>query len=63
MLSMAPKVSGPVFHDAKIAALALHHGVRELGTADRDFGRFPRLRTRNPFQDGVRLDSLEPRRR
>lgn len=48
-LARTSKVSGPVFHDAKIAALALHHGVRELWTADRDFGRFPRLRTRNPL--------------
>lgn len=48
-LARTSKVSGPVFHDAKIAALALHHGVRELWTADRDFSRFPRLRTRNPL--------------
>lgn len=42
-------VVGPRVHDAKIAAICLAHGVRELWTADRDFGRFPRLRARNPL--------------
>jgi hypothetical protein len=36
-------------HDARIAALCLQHGVSELLTADRDFSRFPALRTRNPL--------------
>jgi predicted nucleic acid-binding protein len=36
-------------HDARIAALCLQHGVRELWSADRDFNRFPALRTRNPL--------------
>lgn len=43
------RVSGPRVHDARIAALCRLHGVRELWTADRDFGRFPDLRTRNPL--------------
>ena len=43
---------GPRVHDARIAALCLTHGVRELWTADRDFGRFPALRTRNPLTAG-----------
>ena len=43
------KVSGPMIHDARIAALCLHHGVRELWTSDRDFSRFPQLKTRNPL--------------
>ena len=30
-------------HDARIAALCLHHGVRELWTADRDFLSFPAM--------------------
>jgi len=34
---------------ARIAALCLHHGVRELWTADRDFSVFPQLKTRNPL--------------
>lgn len=43
------QASGPQVHDARIAALCLQHGVRELWTADRDFGRYPSLRTRNPL--------------
>lgn len=42
-------IAGPRIHDARIAALCLDHGVRELWTADRDFSRFPKLRTRNPL--------------
>jgi toxin-antitoxin system PIN domain toxin len=42
-------VRGPKIHDARIAAICLAHGVRELWTADRDFSYFPSLRTRNPF--------------
>ncbi len=40
---------GARVHDARIAAICLEHGVRELWTADRDFSRFPQLRTRNPL--------------
>ena len=40
---------GPLVHDARVAALCRLHGVRELWTADRDFGRFPGLSTRNPL--------------
>ena len=36
-------------HDARIAALCLAHGVRELWTADRDFSRFAKLATANPL--------------
>lgn len=43
------RASGPQVHDARIAALCLHHGVRELWSADRDFGRFPALDVRNPL--------------
>jgi uncharacterized protein len=43
------KVAGPVVHDARVAALCISHGVRELWTADRDFSRFPALRTTNPL--------------
>lgn len=48
-LVRAAGITGPRIHDARIAALCLHHGVRELWTADRDFSLFPRLRTRNPL--------------
>ena len=50
-LVQAGRVVGPMVHDARIAALCLLHGVAELWTADRDFGRFPQLRVRNPLVD------------
>jgi len=43
------QVSGPMIHDARIAALCIQNGVTELLTADRDFGRFHKLKTRNPL--------------
>jgi toxin-antitoxin system PIN domain toxin len=43
------QVQGARVHDARIAALCLQHGVRELWSADRDFGRFPELSVRNPL--------------
>ncbi len=43
------QVVGPRVHDARIAALCQLHGVREIWTADRDFRRFPGLRSRNPL--------------
>jgi toxin-antitoxin system PIN domain toxin len=43
------RVTGPMVHDARVAALCRMHGVRELWTADRDFGRFPGVRSRNPL--------------
>jgi toxin-antitoxin system PIN domain toxin len=43
------RVVGPRIHDARIAALCSLHNVRELWTQDRDFSRFPDLRTRNPL--------------
>jgi predicted nucleic acid-binding protein len=45
----AARVAGPLVHDARVAALCALHGVSELWTADRDFGRFARLTTRNPL--------------
>jgi toxin-antitoxin system PIN domain toxin len=48
-LVLAAKLSGPRIHDARIAALCLHHGVSELWSADRDFSAFPRLKVRNPL--------------
>lgn len=42
-------VSGGAAHDARIAALCLRHGVKTLLSADRDFSRFPDLRTENPL--------------
>lgn len=43
------RVAGPMVHDARVAAVALLHEVDELWTADRDFGRFPGLKVRNPL--------------
>ena len=40
---------GPRVHDARVAALCLSHGVRELWTADRDFSTFPSLKVTNPL--------------
>lgn len=48
-LSRASKVVGGKVHDARIAALALHHRVDTLFTADRDLSRFRDLRTKNPL--------------
>jgi toxin-antitoxin system PIN domain toxin len=48
LLESAHVVGGRV-HDARIAALCLEHGVRELWTADRDFSRFGGLVTLNPL--------------
>lgn len=48
-ISVAGQVTGGMIHDARIAAICLQHGVTELWTADRDFSRFPKLKTRNPL--------------
>ncbi len=39
-------ITGPMVHDAKIAAICLDHGVDEFVTFDRDFSRFPELKVR-----------------
>ena len=46
---LASRAVGPLVHDARVAALCLSHGISELWSADRDFGRFPGLRVRNPL--------------
>jgi toxin-antitoxin system PIN domain toxin len=43
------RIAGPRVHDARVAAICLQHGVRELWTADRDFQAMRPLRTRNPL--------------
>jgi len=45
----AARTVGPAVHDVRIAALCLANGVSELWRADRDFGRFPALKVRNPL--------------
>jgi uncharacterized protein len=59
-LVAAGAVAGPMIHDARIAACCLRHGVSELWTADRDFSRFPALRTRNPL---IAVNERRPRYR
>ena len=48
-LLLSGKIAGPKVHDARIAALCMQHGVKELWSADRDFGRFPNLTVANPL--------------
>ena len=43
------KIEGSMVHDGRVAAICLYHGVRVLWTADRDFSRFPALKTHNPM--------------
>lgn len=47
----AAKTAGGHVHDARVAALCIHHRVAELWTADRDFSRFTNLTVRNPLVD------------
>lgn len=44
-------VRGAMIHDARVAAIYLENGVREIWSADRDFSRFPQLRAVNPLAD------------
>ncbi len=44
------KAVGNMIYDARIAAICIENGVTELLTNDRDFARFPKLQTRNPFK-------------
>lgn len=46
---VASRVRGARVHDARIAALCVYHGVRELWSADRDFSRFSGPAVRNPL--------------
>jgi predicted nucleic acid-binding protein len=48
-IAIAVQLKGARIHDARIAALCLHHGVLELWSADRDFSAFPQIKIRNPL--------------
>lgn len=48
-IALASRVTGAKVHDARVAALCLSHGIRELWSADRDFSLFPQLKLRNPL--------------
>ncbi len=47
--AIAGRIKGPKIHDARIAAICLHHGVKKLWSADRDFSSFPNLVCVNPL--------------
>jgi uncharacterized protein len=42
-------VVGGAVYDARIAAVCIENGVRELWTADRDFAKFKGLKSSNPL--------------
>jgi toxin-antitoxin system PIN domain toxin len=46
---LSARVTGARLHDARVAALCVSHGIRELWTADRDFSLFAAIKTRNPL--------------
>jgi toxin-antitoxin system PIN domain toxin len=48
-LLTSAQVAGPLVTDAALAALAIEHGTT-LCTTDRDFSRFPGLKTLNPLE-------------
>jgi toxin-antitoxin system PIN domain toxin len=48
-LASSGRITGSRIHDARIAALCRQHKVRELWSADRDFGRFADLKVSNPL--------------
>lgn len=50
-LAQAAHLRGSKIHDARIAAICLDHGVEHLVSMDRDFSRFPTLRTIPPSLD------------
>lgn len=45
------RVRGAALQDARIAAICVRHGVERLLTTDRDFSRYPALRTANPLRE------------
>jgi uncharacterized protein len=62
-LARRGKIVGGQFHDAKIAAICLQHGVGELWSADRDFSYFPSADRRidpstdnDPFRAGTEAE-------
>jgi uncharacterized protein len=45
----AGRITGGATHDARVAAICVEHGVREIWSADRDFTRVPGVVVRNPL--------------
>ena len=54
------RIVGPRVHDARVAAVCQLHGVDQLWSADRDFGRFPGVKARNPLVGGPTLPPPRP---
>ena len=54
------KVVGPKVHDARVAAICKLHGLTELWSADKDFGRFKGIDVRNPLLGGSRDQAGNP---
>ena len=48
-VAISAGIQGGAIHDARVAAICLYHGVSELWSTDRDFSRYPSLKTRNPL--------------
>ena len=48
-LTTAGMTRGPKIHDGRIAAICVHHRVKKLWSADRDFTSFPELVCENPL--------------
>jgi uncharacterized protein len=48
-LLLESKTLGGAVHDARIAAICIENGVKELWTADRDFAKFKGLKSSNPL--------------
>jgi len=48
-LVISSGVTGARMHDARVAALCVSHGIRDLWTADRDFSMFRQVKPRNPL--------------
>jgi uncharacterized protein len=48
-LAQRASLKGAAIYDARIAAICIGAGITELWTRDRDFQKFPDLKTRNPL--------------
>ena len=48
-IMLGARVIGARVHDARVAALCVSHGIREIWTADRDFSAFKMLKPHNPL--------------
>lgn len=59
-LARRASLRGGALHDARIAAICIGHRVAELWTCDRDFDRFPDLRTRNPLVPSLHEPAPRP---